>query len=158
MIETTLVLPLTDQPCPQVVLALKKRGFGKGKITGVGGKLEAGESAAQSAVRELSEEIAITVQLADLHPAGVIDFLFPFKPGWNMRSHLFVVQRWQGIPTESEEVAPAFYPFSQIPFEQMWADARHWLPPILAGQTIQARFVFAEDNETLSEVLVRRVS
>ena len=72
-----------------------------------------------------------------------------------MRSYLFVVNDWQGIPTESEEVAPTFYPFDQIPFEQMWADARHWLPPILEAETIEARFVFAADNETIAEWLIR---
>ncbi|MFN8440965.1 MAG: 8-oxo-dGTP diphosphatase [Caldilineaceae bacterium] len=150
MIDTTICLPMLGKPPNQVLLALKKRGFGMGKITGVGGKIEAGETAAHSAIRELVEEIGITVALADLQERGVIDFLFPFKPSWNMRSYLFVVEAWQGSPSESDEVAPHFYPFDQIPFERMWADARHWLPPLLQNQSIRARFVFGEDNETIT--------
>jgi SAM-dependent methyltransferase len=34
----------------------------------------------------------------------------------------------------------------------MWADGAHWLPEILDGKVIQARFVFNADNETLAEV------
>lgn len=151
MIESTICLPLLGTPPNQVLLALKKRGFGVGKITGVGGKLEAGEDAAHSAVREMAEEISIRVAVTDLRARGVIDFFFPFKPAWNMRSTLFVVEKWQGTPCESDEVAPTFYPFDQIPFEQMWADGRYWLPPILQNKSIQARFVFGDDNETLTE-------
>ena len=106
MIETTICLPLLGNPPEKVLLARKQRGFGMGKITGVGGKIETGESAAESAVRELAEEIGITVYPAALHPRGVIDFLFPYKPSWNMRSQLFVLQEWLGNPAESDEVAP----------------------------------------------------
>ena len=36
----------------QVLLAMKKRGFGAGRWNGVGGKVHAGESVAETAVRE----------------------------------------------------------------------------------------------------------
>lgn len=34
----------------------------------------------------------------------------------------------------------------------MWEDATHWLPHILAGERIQARFTFKDNNETVDEV------
>lgn len=151
MIETTICIPILETVPPRVLLALKKRGFGKGKVTGVGGKVEAGETAVESAIRELAEEAGIIAQPDFLHFRGQIEFHFPWKPTWNMRSQLFVVSQWDGEPCESEEVAPQFYTLEQIPFANMWADARHWLPPILAGSTIQATFVFADDNEQIED-------
>ena len=41
----------------QVLLAMKKRGFGEGKWNGVGGKLDPGETVEQALVRECQEEI-----------------------------------------------------------------------------------------------------
>ncbi len=41
----------------RVLLIHKKRGLGKGKINGPGGRLEAGETPVQAAVRETREEV-----------------------------------------------------------------------------------------------------
>ena len=43
----------------QVLLGMKKKGFGVGKWNGFGGKVELGESIAQGAHRELTEEAGI---------------------------------------------------------------------------------------------------
>ena len=52
--EATIVLLLRND---EVLLAMKKRGFGEGKWNGVGGKPNAGESIEEVAVRETKEEI-----------------------------------------------------------------------------------------------------
>jgi 8-oxo-dGTP diphosphatase len=44
----------------RVLLIRKKRGLGAGKINGPGGKIEAGESALASAIRETQEEVGVT--------------------------------------------------------------------------------------------------
>ena len=43
-----------------ICLAMKKRGFGKGRWNGVGGKVEAGETIEAAAMREAREEIGVT--------------------------------------------------------------------------------------------------
>lgn len=43
----------------ELLLAMKKRGFGKGKWNGVGGKLEAGETLEQALIRETVEETGV---------------------------------------------------------------------------------------------------
>lgn len=56
MRPTTLCFPV--RPDGKVLLGRKKRGFGVSKWNGFGGKIEAGETFLQCAVRELREETA----------------------------------------------------------------------------------------------------
>ena len=44
----------------QVLLIRKKRGLGAGKINGPGGRLDAGETPSQCAIREVQEELCVT--------------------------------------------------------------------------------------------------
>lgn len=45
----------------KVLFGVKKRGFGKGKLVGVGGKVDKGETVEEAAVRETQEEIGVKV-------------------------------------------------------------------------------------------------
>jgi 8-oxo-dGTP pyrophosphatase MutT (NUDIX family) len=151
---TTLCLLVRGNPPREVLLGFKKVGFGAGKLTGFGGKVKEQETIARAAVRELEEETGIRVREEDLQPAGELTFLFPANPSWSQTVHVFVAEKWDGIPRESEEMTPIWFPANDPPFEQMWQDGRHWLPPILAGQQVHARFVFGEDNETIDEIKI----
>ena len=55
MKPTTLVFPIDEQN--RILLGRKKRGFRADKYNGFGGKLEAGESFRDCAIRELFEGI-----------------------------------------------------------------------------------------------------
>ena len=59
---------------PQVLLGMKKRGFGKGRWNGFGGKMAVGETIEDAARRELREEAGITVK--NFEKLGIIDFEF----------------------------------------------------------------------------------
>ena len=39
-------------------------------------------------------------------------------------------------PVESDEMRPAWFRVDALPFAQMWQDAPHWLPRILAGERL----------------------
>jgi hypothetical protein len=39
----------------------------------------------------------------------------------------------------------------------MWQDSAYWLPRILAGQQVRARFTFREDNESVAAVEMEEV-
>ena len=139
----------------EVLLGRKKRGFGRGKIVGLGGHLEGGETPAEAAARELGEEAGVTLDAARLTPAGTVDFRFPAVPEWDMECTMFTATEWAGEVAESEEIAPAWYPVDALPAADMWQDADHWLPVVLSGVASDFLVVMAEDNETVAQFQVK---
>lgn len=158
LIQSTLVLPVVGQPIWQVLLGNKKQGFGQGKITGFGGKIKPGEAASQAAVRELNEECGLLAQEADLDYAACLDFIFPNHPAWSQRVYVYRLWRWQGTPAESAEMQPLWFECETLPYDRMWDDGRYWLPPLLADQRLQGRFIFDQDNATVVQVTMIPIS
>jgi 8-oxo-dGTP diphosphatase len=150
MIETAVCYLLRGSEPGEVLLGRNKRGLGVGKVGGLGGKVEPGETAEQAAVRELQEEVGLRIDPADLTPRGRVTYRFPARPAWDLAMTLFVTRRWVGDPDESDEVTPGWYALDALPYEGMWADARHWLARVLAGEPIRAHFVYGPDNETVA--------
>lgn len=125
----------------RVLLIHKKRGLGAGKINGPGGRIEPGETPRQAAVREVHEELEIRV--LDPEPRGRLRF--QFVDGYSLDVHLFVGTRIEGVPTETDEAIPCWTALDAIPWSRMWADDRLWLPHVLAGRSVDGRFVFDGD-------------
>ncbi len=135
----------------KVLLIRKKRGLGAGKINGPGGKLEPGETPQQCAHREIEEELCIKV--SESQKMGRLRF--QFMDGYSIDVHAFVATSFEGAPTETEEASPLWFEHSKIPYEQMWADDRIWLPKVLAGDTVSGRFIFLRDTLLEHEVLFK---
>jgi 8-oxo-dGTP diphosphatase len=127
----------------RVLLIRKKRGLGAGKINGPGGKLEPDESALAAAIRETQEEIGVT-PLA-IEERGILRF--QFTDGYSLLCTVFLAGDFEGIPIETDEATPIWFATSEIPFDEMWADDRHWLPEMLAGARFEGWFEF--DGETM---------
>ncbi|KKT99280.1 MAG: NUDIX hydrolase [Candidatus Collierbacteria bacterium GW2011_GWC2_45_15] len=82
----------------EVLLAMKKRGFGVGKWNGVGGKPNPGEDIREAAIREAEEEIMITP--INMQQVGELNFYFPSAPlenGWNQQVLVFLTTDWQDL-------------------------------------------------------------
>jgi 8-oxo-dGTP pyrophosphatase MutT (NUDIX family) len=152
--QSTLCLLLDPTIPTRLLLGYKKAGFGQGKFTGFGGKLEPGETVEAAAQREMLEESGIRVRPADFRLAGRLHFYFPARPDWSQQVTVYLVTAWQGEPQESDEMRPQWFSLDRIPYPAMWQDSRHWLPPILDGRRIRAEFVFQEDNESIQSVTV----
>ena len=146
----TLVFVIRDG---KILLIDKKTGLGKGKINGPGGKVEKGESPEACAVRECQEELGITV--SKLHFCG--QHRFQFVDGYSLLVWVYSSDTFEGIPIETIEAKPLWFPLEEIPYEQMWEDDRLWLPMLLRGERFQGRWLF-DDDTMLDYELLKGVS
>lgn len=126
----------------QVLLIRKKRGLGDGLINGPGGKLEQGESASECAVREVEEEVGLTP--LEMEERG--ELRFQFVDGYAIHVHIFVAKAYRGQLVETEEAKPIWFDNADIPYDEMWADDRLWLPHVLSGGSVHGDFIF-DDRE-----------
>ena len=151
MTQATLCLLVKDnQKEKELLLAMKKRGFGAGKWNGVGGKLDLEKGDAdiiETAIRETEEEIGVKVE--DLEKVAVLSFHFPYKKEWDQDVHVFLVRNWKGEPRESEEMLPKWFKVSEIPFNEMWDDDKFWLPKVLEGKRLKAKFTFGPGEKII---------
>jgi len=132
----------------RVLLIDKKRGHGAGRINGPGGKLEAGETPAQCALRETREETGIVA--GDPVLRGRFKFVDAVQMQW--LGYIFVCDQHSGQAVETDEARPFWVAQSQIPYEQMWEDDRFWLPRVLAGECLEGEFLF-DDGRLLTHRL-----
>lgn len=142
MKQTTLCILVKEN---EILLAMKKRGFGVGKWNGVGGKIDfekGDKNIVDAAIRETKEEI--DVDLINPEKVGLFHFIFPYKPEWNQDVSLFLAKEWEGEPKESEEMMPKWFLKNEIPYDKMWDDDKLWLPSVLNGKKLEANFIFKE--------------
>lgn len=122
-----------------VLLIRKKKGFGAGKLAGVGGRLEPGEAPEDAAVREVYEEVGVRVR--SLVKVGVLTFYsLSVEPDWVV--HVYLSWEFDDEPKPSEEADPRWYKVDQLPLEEMWEDDSVWLHHALSGSFVVGRFWF----------------
>ena len=138
---STLCFCLRDD---QVLLAMKKRGFGAGKWNGYGGKVSGQETPRMAAIRELQEESSLSASDKDLVQVGLVSFYF--NENQLFECHVFLVRNWQGEPCESDEMKPCWFPISQLPLGKMWVADGKWVPLVLAGKKLEAEVNFNTDG------------
>lgn len=138
----------------KVLLIRKKRGLGAGKINGPGGKLDPGETAQQCAHREVFEELCIRISSSN----NVGRLRFQFADDYSIDVQVFIATEFEGTPTETLEAAPLWFEPRQIPYNEMWADDRIWLPRVLSGEHVDGRFIFDGDALLESDVQFQATS
>lgn len=141
MKQVTLLFLRKDN---QILLAMKKRGFGVGMWNGVGGKVDAGETIEQAAIRECYEEIGVMPH--DLKLAGYLQFKEPKDPTFEHRCHIFTTRHWDGEPVETEEMRPQWFNITEIPYSKMWPDDTVWMPHLLANELFAGTVHVSEDE------------
>ena len=140
--QTTICYLVKDN---QILLAMKKRGFGVNWWNGAGGKVKEGESTEEGAIRETAEEINVIP--TSMEKIAILNFHLPDKQDLNVQTHVYRVTKWQGEPTESEEMAPRWFDLSEIPYDQMWDSDRIWMPKFLEGKPFTANFLYKGEDK-----------
>ena len=148
----------------QILLAMKKRGFGKGWYNGTGGKVQDGETPIDACVRETCEEIGITPIFVDHAtntrnaPKPVGDILFdqisPHGGRGFMRMHVFYANDFTGELQETDEMRPEWFDIDKIPYDKMFPDDRHWLPLVLANKIVRAKFKFDDKFNLIKKSVI----
>ena len=143
----TLVYILKDN---QILLGMKKRGFGKGKWNGFGGKIKVGEETIRDgALREVQEECGLCLKDEDICQLGLIDFEFKNEPV-HLEVHVFEARQYSGQVTESDEMAPKWFDIKEMPYDNMWIDDEFWHPWFFKGQKFKAYFLFEGQDKILN--------
>ena len=91
MKQATLLFLIKDN---QILLAMKKRGFGVNRWNGVGGKPILNEKIIDTAIRETQEEILVTPK--HIKQVATLDFYFQNNPDWNQQVIVFFTNEWDG--------------------------------------------------------------
>jgi 8-oxo-dGTP diphosphatase len=126
----------------ELLLMRKKRGLGAGKIVAPGGRIEAGETPLECAIREVQEELCVM-------PTGLAargEHRFQFLDGYAIHVFVFSASGLVGEPAETGEGLPLWTPQDAIPYPEMWQDNPLWLPLLLAGIPFSGRYLFEGDR------------
>jgi len=127
----------------KILLGMKKRGFGAGRWNGFGGKVESGETITNGAKREIFEECNIKAN--KIEKRGIITFVFEGDEK-ELEVHIYIIKKFSGTPTETEEMKPTWFDTSKLPFNQMWPDDPLWMPYFLAGKKFRGTVYFKDQN------------
>lgn len=152
MKRTTTTLALIERD-DEVLLAMKKRGFGEGWWNGYGGKLAEGEPVEDAMVRELEEESTLIAK--EWRERGVMEF--EFQSGDIVEMHIFEVTKYQGEPQETEEMKPKWFKKSEVPYDQMWPADREWLELFFEGKDFEGKAIFDAETKTFLHSEVREI-
>ena len=146
-----LVRRSADDRISEVCLGMKKRGFGMGMWNGAGGKPNDGETLIEAASREALEEFGVRVKKIEKY--GEFHFVLR-REEMEARMHAYLVNDWEGEPTETEEMAPAWFEVGNVPYEKMWKSDGEWLPLVLDGKKTRGTYTFEREG---GEVLEKEI-
>ena len=136
----------------KLLLARKKRGFGYGMFNGMGGKMQAGENITQTMLRETMEEIGVvptgyelvSVLKFDEYVKGVRELV---------EVDVFLADGYDGTIAESEEMDPQWFELDNLPYDNMFPDAKYFLPDVLEGKKVKGFFKYDEEFNILENRL-----
>ena len=95
------------------------------------------------------EETGLSVR--ELREHGSLTFYFGDAPEPEFTVFVFVTDRFEGTVTANEEGELAWLDEAALPYDDMWADDRVWLPHVLAGRRVEGVFRLSDDHRRLLE-------
>jgi 8-oxo-dGTP diphosphatase len=133
----------------KILLGEKKKGeIGIGKLSGPGGKLEAGDATLETClVRETREEFDVELDPDSLELVALIDFYAASEIYF--RTYVYRAKILSGEPHETEDMIPEWHPVDEMPFERMYEADQHWLPMAVSGEKFNANVYYREHAKNL---------
>jgi 8-oxo-dGTP diphosphatase len=68
---------------------------------------------------------------------------------------VFLAHDLRGELRETDEAIPLWTPLDAIPYHEMWADDRHWLPLLIRGAHFAGYFEFDGERLLRQKIVVR---
>lgn len=140
-----------DSPCREVLLGKKTQKTGQGKWNGYGGGQKPKESLLETVVREVEEELGVTILADDLSQRGFLEISIRtnlLKKSLT-RLSIFVIYEWAGDFKDSEEMKdPTWWRTDSLPdiIDSDWL----WLPYILKDKKVEGTIDKNIESQTLS--------
>jgi len=134
-VRMTLLFPVTNT---HILLGIKQDKIGQGLWNGFGGRIEAGESILDAAVRESWEEVELRIEKMDLNFVAVLDVYNRRGNGdvLHCRIYIFFAYNWNGVPEATKEMhSPTWFERDKLPLKEMMLADHTWLPHILSSET-----------------------
>lgn len=137
---------------PRVLFAMKKRGFGEGRLNFPGGKVQEGEDPLVASRREAEEELGIITK--NEKKIGIIMFSFADESE-PLEVHIFKTSEFEKEPQETEEMKPRWFEECEIPYDRMWTSDEKWLPLALSNTNFIGFFLYnnPEDQVILTHTV-----
>ncbi|XP_054163739.1 oxidized purine nucleoside triphosphate hydrolase-like [Oppia nitens] len=150
-------LVLVTKSGQQILLGLKKRGFGCGKWNGFGGKVEMNETIEEAAKRELLEES--NLKCNDMKKVGILSFEFvnDLTAPKHLEIHVFHTEDYWGEVQESDEMMPKWFNIEDIPFNNMWVEDHLWFQLLLKGSRFRGFFKYSGQS-IITEYILQELS
>ena len=94
---------------------------------GVSGFIDSGENSKEAVIREIKEEIGITVDVSSLQFKGT------HVVSEELSLEVFTTTKWEGVPASKEESIKEvqWFKIDKLPFEQMFPDNKDWVPELI---------------------------
>lgn len=144
----------------QILLGMKKKGFGEGYYNGFGGKVQENEKILDAAKRELYEESGLVAK--NIKKTGKIFFNFT-NSNEGIDGTVFHVEEFEGNPIETYEMIPQWFFLPEkvdfdsiselhkkLPFKKMWEDDLFWIPYFLRNLYFLCFFELNDQNKVVS--------
>jgi 8-oxo-dGTP diphosphatase len=133
-----------------ILLRLGTRGVSIGKWCAPGGKIEAGETKEDCAIRELREETGYSISKAGLVYHGNVDSNFPDDEAV-YRVHVFSFKGDAGKQsTQREKAELSWFNKSMLPKDKMWKDYELWIDRVYRNEGFSIEVYYrSKDGDTI---------